>query len=55
MKELSLSIIATIMLIGGLIFWGVLITKGQVQDGFNVVGKMLTDLDSRVKVIETKK
>ena len=34
------------------LFW---ITKPQVQNGFTAVGKMLDDLDARVKVLEQKK
>lgn len=55
MKELILSIIATFMIVGALIFWGILMTRSQAQEGFNSVGKMLDDVDSRLKALEVKK
>lgn len=57
MKDFLIAIAFLIVVVSTSLFFGnvFLVTRPQVQEGFDSVGKMFTALEVRVKALEDKK
>lgn len=57
MKDFLVAVAFLIVVVGTSLFFGnvFLVTRPQVQEGFDSMGKMMTALEERVKTLENKK